>query len=156
LTLETEVNALRAVPLFSAIDPKELKLLVFLSEEQVFHDGERLCQEGEEGDCAYVLLEGDALILVNFDGVDRCIRTLGPNQVFGEISIIRGIPRTASVEAKGEVRALRIESEIFMKLSREFPDMALEVMRELSKRLEVTTRELAQARAKAAAESEAA
>jgi len=142
LTLETEVNALRAVPLFSAIDPKELKLLVFLSEEQVFHDGERLCQEGEEGDCAYVLLEGDALILVNFDG--------------GEISIIRGIPRTASVEAKGEVRALRIESEVFMKLLREFPDMALEVMRELSKRLEVTTRELAQARAKAAAESEAA
>ncbi len=151
MALESEVEALRAVPLFRAIDPKELKLLVFLSEEQVFHDGERLCQQGDEGDCAYVLLEGEAQIFVEFDGVDRCVNTLGPNQVFGEIAIIRGIPRTASVEAKGEVRALRIETDVFMKLLKEFPDMGLEVMRELAKRLEVTTRELAQARAANAA-----
>lgn len=153
MALEFEVDALRAVPLFSAIDPKELKLLVFLSEEQVFHDGERLCQQGEEGDCAYVLLEGDADIVVEFGGVERAVQTLGPNQVFGEIAIIRDIPRTASVVAKGEVRALRIQKEVFLKLLREFPDMGLEVMRELAKRLEVTTRELAEAREAAAVEA---
>lgn len=149
MALESEVDALRAVPLFRAIDPKELKLLVFLSEEQVFHDGERLCVQGEEGDCAYVLLEGGAQIVVELDGVDRVVQTLGPNQVFGEIAIIRGVPRTASVVAKGDVRALRIESEVFLKLLREFPDMGLEVMRELAKRLEMTTRELAEARSAA-------
>jgi CRP-like cAMP-binding protein len=57
------------------------------------------------------------------------------------------VPRTATVRAASRLETLKIEKEHFLRLIREFPDMSIEIMRELGNRLSKTTGELSQARA---------
>ena len=64
------------------------------------------------------------------------------NDLVGEIAILCDVPRTATVRAKTELLTLEITKEIFFQLVTQFPEMALEVMRELAFRLEKTNRRL--------------
>ena len=63
--LENEVEALRRVPLFSGVEPMKLKLLAFASERIEFSAGQALMRQGEHGDAAYVMLSGEAEVLVS-------------------------------------------------------------------------------------------
>ena len=58
MTLETEVQSLRQVPMFREIDPARLKLLAFTSERVQFADGQRFFSQGDPSDAAFVILEG--------------------------------------------------------------------------------------------------
>ena len=65
MSLNEEVEVLRRVPLFARIDPAKLKLLAFTSERLVFPAGSELFHQGDTGDAAYILLDGEADILVD-------------------------------------------------------------------------------------------
>ena len=65
MTLDSEVDALRRVPLFRGIDATKLRLLAFISDRTHFAPGEELCRQGEEGDSAFIILEGEADIRVS-------------------------------------------------------------------------------------------
>lgn len=146
-TLQQEVETLRQVPLFSALDPARLKLLAFTSERLSFQSGQELFHQGDQGDSAYVILNGTADIVVEDDGIETIVASIGQNAVIGEIAVLCEVPRTASVRVVAPVDALKIDSQNFLAMLREFPEMGLEVMRELANRLSVTTAELSRARA---------
>jgi CRP-like cAMP-binding protein len=74
------------------------------------------------------------------------VATVGQNAIIGEIAILCEVPRTATVRAASRLETLKIEKEHFLRLIREFPDMSVEIMRELGQRLTRTTAELSQAR----------
>jgi CRP-like cAMP-binding protein len=78
------------------------------------------------------------------------VATLGCNDIIGEIAILTDIPRTATVRAATELTALRIAKDHFFQLVTEVPEMGIEIMKELARRLEKTTADLREARANAA------
>lgn len=66
MMLKEEVGMLRLVPLFSGIEPAKLKLLAFTSDRVSYRDGQELFKQGDEGDAAYVILSGEADVIVEF------------------------------------------------------------------------------------------
>jgi CRP/FNR family transcriptional regulator, cyclic AMP receptor protein len=127
-----EAEMLRNVPLFSGLSAAELKLLAFTSQVHCFAPGETLMRQGDPADCAYVILEGEAEVLSATSSGEFVVAVLGRNSVPGEIGVLTDAPRTATVRAKGPVRALRISPEVFLRLASGRPDRALHVMRQLS------------------------
>ncbi len=143
MSLDTEVEALRKVPLFRGIDEKKLRLLAFISERMQYQMGEHLCEQGEEGDSAFIILRGEANVQVQSDNILKTVATVGQNAVVGEIAILCDVPRTATLIAASDMDVLTVCKDDFLKLLKEFPDMSLEVMRTLAMRLEKTTQDLA-------------
>jgi CRP/FNR family transcriptional regulator, cyclic AMP receptor protein len=147
MKIARETEILAASPLFRGVDHAQLKLLALMAEARTFHDGEDLMVQGAEGDAAFVLLEGDAEVLVRIAGRDTPVARLGQNDIVGEMALLTETPRTATVRARGTVRALRIDRAILLRLLQEFPRMALELLKVMTVRLERTTQELARTRA---------
>ena len=148
MSLEEEVKLLRNIPLFANIEPSKLKLLAFTSERLVFKTGEVLFEQGDPGDAAYIVVEGEAEILVKTPTGPMVVATLEHNAIVGEIAILCDVPRTATVRAASELVALKISKDVFFRLVMDFPQMAVEIMRELAHRLESTTEQLRDAMSK--------
>jgi CRP-like cAMP-binding protein len=152
MLLKDEVQMLRQVPLFARVEPSRLKLLAFTSDRVRFAPGDVLFRQGDPGDAAYVILEGEADVLVNAPSGPVRVAGVGQNDIVGEIAILCDVSRTATVRAATSLEALRISKEIFLKLMTDFPEMTIEVMRELASRLSHTTAELTAARSRIAAQ----
>lgn len=142
MSLNEEVDLLRKIPLFAKIEPSKLKLLAFTSERLTFAGGQELFHQGDAGEKAYIIMSGEADVLVDNDGGQLKVATLAKNDLVGEIAILINVPRTATVRAASELTTLAISKDQFFRMITEFPDMAIEIMRELAQRLENTTGQL--------------
>lgn len=148
MSILTEVELLRRIPLFSNIDTSRLKLLAFTSERLTFENGAILFREGDRGDSAYLILTGKVDITVGSPNGDVVVASLGANNIVGEMSLLCETPRTATVTAAEPLDTLRIKKDQFFGLLRDLPQMTLEIMRELAVRLNNVNRELSTAHAK--------
>jgi CRP-like cAMP-binding protein len=146
MSLESEVKLLRNIPLFENIDPSKLKLLAFTSDWVTYESGQILCKQGEIGDAAFVVIEGVVEILVDSPDGPVLVSTRDKNEIVGEIAIFCDVPRTATVQARGEVATLRIAKETFLQLVTSYPQVAVEIIRILALRLTATTDELTRAK----------
>ena len=142
MTLETEVQSLRQVPMFRDIDPARLKLLAFTSERVQFADGQRFFVQGDAADAAYVILEGKADVTLNTPTGEIKVAELGRNALVGEMGILSDNPRSATITAAEITVALRIDKRVFLELLMQFPQMSIAVMREIASRLERTNAQL--------------
>ena len=149
MSLNDEVDLLKKIPLFAKIEPSKLKLLAFTSERLNFGPGDLLCRQGDPGDTAFIILDGDADVLVDTPNGQLSVAKLGKNDLVGEMAILIDIPRTATVKAIGNVATLAISKDLFFRMVTEFPQMGVEIMRELAHRLENTTAQLREARSRA-------
>ncbi len=145
MTLNEDVERLRKIPLFAKIEPKKLKLLAFTSRRIAFEPGERLFSQGEVGDAAFIIIDGEADVSVETPDGPMTVATVGPNDIVGEIAILCDVPRTATVTAKTRLTTMRISKDLFFQLVNQFPDIAIAIMRELAHRLDLTTRQLQEA-----------
>jgi len=143
MTLETEVLALQNVPMFREIDPKRLKLLAFTSERVSFAAGQKFFSQGDLSDAAYVILEGRADIVIDSPSGPFEVVELGVHQLVGEMGLLTDAPRSANVIASVPTIALRIDKDVFLELMKQFPPMAMAVMREMAKRLDLSNERLA-------------
>jgi len=142
VSLQQEFEFLRRVPTFAEIEPPKLKLLAFMSERVAFDHGKFLCHQGDQADAAYLIIEGEADIILEGSAGPVIVATLGANALVGEMAILGDVPRNASVRAKGRLVTLRIAKDTFMRMVREFPSMAVSIMRELAHRLDMTNNQL--------------
>jgi CRP-like cAMP-binding protein len=142
MSIKEEVEVLRAVPLFSKMEPAKLKLLAFTSQRLTFEAGQPLFAQGDPGDAAYIVLEGEAEVSINTPQGPVKVATVGRYAIIGEVAILCDVPRTATVVAKSRLTTLRIDKDLFFRLVNEFPLMAVEIMRELARRLEKTNEQL--------------
>lgn len=145
MSIVEEVELLRRIPLFAKIDPTRLKLLAFTSDRVKFDPGQVVFEQGDGGDYAYVIIEGEADVSVNTPSGPLIVASLKEHELVGEIAILCDVPRTATVTASSELVALQIPKDLFYRLVTEFPEMAIEIMRDLARRLELTTGRLQQA-----------
>ena len=135
MDLLQEAELLRKVPMFARLEPSRLKLLAFTSQNLSFGNGEELFRAGEPSDCAYVIMDGEVEVMADTEAGEVVAVTLSKNELFGEMGVLSNAPRSASIRAKGDVKALRITDEAFLKLLRDNPDVALDVLRQLSDKL---------------------
>lgn len=142
MSLSEEVELLRNIPMFANIEPSKLKLLAFTSERMTFKAGETLFKQGEAGDSAYVIIGGEADVIVDTPKGPLTVAKLKRNDIVGEIAILCDVPRTATVQAASRLEAMVIAKDLFFRLVMEFPQMAVEIMRELARRLDATNRKL--------------
>jgi CRP/FNR family cyclic AMP-dependent transcriptional regulator len=147
MSLKQEFELLRRVPIFAEIEPAKLKLLAFMSERVGFDPGKRLMQQGELADAAYLIIEGHAEVIAETPAGPVILATVGANEIVGEMGILCNAPRNATVCAKDRLIALRISKEPFMRMVREFPNIAISIMLELAHRLDSTNNQLRTARA---------
>ena len=142
MSLATEVELIRHVPIFGAIGPAKQKLLCFSSDRLTFEPGQVMFREGDAADAAYVIIEGVVEITVEAAGGPLLVNTLGQSDVVGETAIFGDVPRTATASAKTRVEALRVYKDLFLELVRDNADAAMELNRILATRLANTTAQL--------------
>ena len=145
MSLNEDVERLRKIPLFAKIEPSKLKLLAFTAQRLTFNANESLFHQGDIGDAAYIIIDGSADVVVDTPNGPITVAQLGKNAFVGEIAILCDVPRTATVTATTELTTICISKELFVQLVGQFPQMAIEIMRELARRLDVTTRDLQEA-----------
>ena len=145
MTLAEEVELLRRIPLFSNVETSKLKLLAFTSERVSFHAGDVLFKQSEIGTCAYIIISGEADVIVETPAGSLTVAKVGTNDFVGEIAILCDVPRTATIKARTDLTTLCISKDLFFRMITEFPQMAVEIMRVLAQRLENTTRQLREA-----------
>jgi len=145
MSLNEDVERLRKIPLFAKIEPSKLKLLAFTAQRLTFNANESLFHQGDIGDAAYIIIDGSADVVVDTPNGPITVAQLGKNAFVGEIAILCDVPRTATVTATTELTTICISKELFFQLVGQFPQMAIEIMRELARRLDVTTRDLQEA-----------
>jgi CRP/FNR family transcriptional regulator, cyclic AMP receptor protein len=137
--LNEEVEMLRKIQLFSKVEPAKLKLLAFTSERAVFEAEEVLFHQGDQADAAYIIIAGQLAVDIELPNGGRIrVARPGRDQIVGEIGILGDVPRTATVSAIERTTTLKITKDAFFQMVRDFPSMAVEVMRVLAHRVEDT------------------
>jgi len=147
MSIAEEVDLLKSLPMFAKVEPSKLKLLAFTSERLAFDADQELFHQGEPGDAAYLVIAGEVVVSIDSPAGRIELAKLGRGAIVGEIAILCDVPRTATVTAQGSTVTLRISKDLFFRLITEFPQIAVEVMRELAHRLENTNIQLREARA---------
>ncbi|MEX0922213.1 MAG: Crp/Fnr family transcriptional regulator [Rhodovibrionaceae bacterium] len=140
--VEEEVKVLKRIPLFANIDAAKLKLMAFASERLSFTPGQYLCKQGDVGDAAYIIIDGEADVVLESEEGNLTVASVGQNDIVGEIAILIDVPRTASIVATSEVVALKVTKELFFRMVTDFPEMSVEIMRVLAHRLEAANARL--------------
>lgn len=142
MSLNEEVELLRNIPMFANIEPSKLKLLAFTSERLTFGEGDTIFRQGDSGDAAYIIVDGEADVSIDTQDGPLTVAHFRKNDIVGEIAILTDVPRTATVTASTRLETMVISKDLFFRLVMEFPQIAVEIMRELAKRLEATNTRL--------------
>ena len=146
MALNDEVDILRNIPFFSALDLPQLKLIALSCDLVNYSKGEILFREGDKGDTAYILLAGSADVLVGSD--EHVIATLEQNALIGEIALLCDVPRTATIRAAEDLKVLCLSKDNFLELLNEFSSIAIGIAKELAERLQKTDSHLKELLAK--------
>jgi protein phosphatase len=128
---DEKLDLLHRIPLFSGFDRRRLERLGMLADEVDVPAGKVLMRQGETGTDMMVLVRGN--VSVERDG--QRINTLGPGDFFGEIALVDGGPRTATVSAEEASTLLVITHRDFHSMMDEFPEVAGQVMNALANRV---------------------
>jgi MFS family permease len=105
-----QFSILRALDVFAPLPLATIETLARHSTEVTYAVGEVVIREGDGGDLFYAILEGSAEV----SQAGRIVRTQGPGEYFGEIALLRDVPRTATVTARSELVLLSLDREMFL------------------------------------------
>jgi small-conductance mechanosensitive channel/CRP-like cAMP-binding protein len=123
------IKTLRRVELFSTMTDAELKALAERLRYSPFSRGNIITQQGDErSHWLYIIINGEADVFLSApDGGKRLINTLAKGSFFGEMALLTGAPRRASVLAKTDVECYRLDKEAFEEILLARPSIAEEV-----------------------------
>ena len=126
------VGVLRDLPLFSGVSARHIRKVAALTRGVRFAAGTTIVTAGEPGDDFYVILEGGASVLRR-GGLPPI--KIGSGAYFGEMSLLDGGERSATVRADSDVVCLRVSRAPFLKMIKSEPEIAVALLRELSQRI---------------------
>jgi CRP-like cAMP-binding protein len=135
MTLAT-VEVLHKVPLFASLSSADLQAFVDVCRERSYPRGSVIVFEDDPGDAMYLVGSGQVkVVLIAEDGREVILSVLGEGAVFGEMSVIDDEPRSAHVIAMEDSVLMVLRREDFQNRIRQSPDVAIALLRELSRRL---------------------
>jgi CRP-like cAMP-binding protein len=124
-------DLLAQVPLFEGLSRRHLKQIAEHADEVSFRDKETIIEADEPGGTFFVIVEGEVKVMRG----NRVLARAGPGEFFGEISLLDGGPRTASVVADSPVVAIRLFKRSFDKLVTQEPKVATKILAVVARRL---------------------
>jgi small-conductance mechanosensitive channel/CRP-like cAMP-binding protein len=125
---------LRSEALFECLSDEQIESLVQQSQVSHFGRGERVIREGAEGDSMFVLLSGTAEVSISKNGASISVATLKAPDCFGEMSLLTGEHRTATVRAQTDCQVMEIGKPVMAELLRASPDCLERLSELLAKR----------------------
>jgi small-conductance mechanosensitive channel/CRP-like cAMP-binding protein len=137
------VVLLQAQPLFADMEADQIQALAKSARHLRYGKGEKVITQGDPGKSMYVLSSGIAQVTVERDGRASDLGELVSGECFGEISLLTGNPRTASVTAKSDCDIVEIDQSAMRDLLKQYPRLADHLSETLSTRRSVLETELA-------------
>ena len=129
------IRLLAQVPLFAGLTQAHLRSIAALAEEVSYSPGRMIVRTGTPGVAFYVIVDGAAKVLRGTIASAKGTWELGPGDFFGEMALLDGGPRTASVVAETPLTTIRIERAQFRKMLKEEPDIALKLLEGMATRM---------------------
>src|SRR4051812_13547848 len=137
--MSASVEILAEVPLFEAMDESERASLCEILEPKRFDKGDFIFHAGDVGDVFYIVRTGAIQIYIeNFEGEKIVLRENLPGDVFGDVSMFDGGPRTATAVATEDSELLLLDKEGLLELVKKHPHSALDMLAVMGKRLRST------------------
>ncbi|VAV98373.1 hypothetical protein MNBD_ALPHA08-1730 [hydrothermal vent metagenome] len=138
MSVNSDVQMLQKVPLFSKVDPAHLQVLVFSSKRTKVSGGSYVFKKGTQGNAAFFVLSGRAIVRTG-DGSDaRAIARVEQGALMGEMAMTGKVPYSSSVQAVNDMSLLKLSNEMFMRVCEEFPDVGRNVLAVLAGKLDVS------------------
>lgn len=113
-----------------------------------YADGDVICQQGEPGECLYVVQAGRLVVVRENDVGQVVLGELGPGDVFGEMAIFERQPRSATVRARGPACVLTLDKRAFLRGVHNDPSLAYRILQTMSKRVRRLTEEVSRLEAR--------
>ncbi|MEW5847840.1 MAG: mechanosensitive ion channel family protein [Myxococcota bacterium] len=130
------VEALLHVDIFKGLERSEVEELAEALTYMPFGPGEVITRQGDVSDSLYLMVQGTAAVTVVFNGLEKKVAELKAGSVFGEMGVLTGEPRSATVHAATSVEAWRLGQEAFHKIIERRPEIAQELSLVLAMRKE--------------------
>ena len=124
-------DVLKSVPLFEGLSKGELRDVADQAREELYSPGQDIITEGQSGGPFFVITEGRADIYVGGGKVGE----YGPGSAFGEMALLEGGKRSATIRAQTHVKAVAITSWNFLALLQDNWDLTKKILATLSKRV---------------------
>ncbi|MFT3836444.1 MAG: cyclic nucleotide-binding domain-containing protein [Myxococcaceae bacterium] len=131
LSTVEKVLFLKSIDLFSQIPGEDLAQVALISSEETREQNEEIFAEGESGDALYLVIDGK----VRVHKQDRVIAELGERECFGEMAILDAAPRSATVTSLTDASLLKITRDDFQEIMTEKPEIAMGIIKVLTRRL---------------------
>ena len=132
------------MPVFSTLSAEELERVAQVAMARRFEPGEVVFKEGDEGSTCYIVRSGRArAVREHPDGRSITLAHFGPGDIFGEMAMLDGERRSATVETTEGTEAIAILSTDMHRLLREYPDISVKLIASLGRRLRETNERLA-------------
>jgi CRP/FNR family transcriptional regulator len=102
---------------------------------KTYQDGELVVRQGEEGDCLFVVQEGQLEVVRVEAGKETLIRMVSKDELFGEMAVFERQVRSATVRARGTARVLTLDKKNFLRRVNEDPSLAFRIVETMSRRV---------------------
>lgn len=134
--MSDEFNFLRNVPIFADLEEKELEKIARLGTRQKYKRGNVVVLEKESGASLFVIVSGKVKVVrTDEEGREVILSMFGPGEFFGEMSLLDGMARSASVVALTKSELFMIHRRDFLESLHEFPRIAIALLAEMAMRL---------------------
>lgn len=110
---------------------------------KIYQDGEVIIHQGDVGDCMYVIQDGNVEVVMEENGNEVILAQRGEGDFFGEMAIFDRDVRSATVRAKGQVRALTVDKKNFLRRIHKDPSLAFRIVETMSYRIRELCEEVA-------------
>jgi CRP/FNR family transcriptional regulator len=138
------VELLARVPLFSELSRQELERISRVAVPRSFPAGVRVFHEGDQSDACYLVRSGDLRVTREHpDGRAIALATLGPGDLFGELAMLDGEARSASVDTLSESELLALPAADLRRLLADHPEISVKLVAALTRRLRETNERVA-------------
>jgi small-conductance mechanosensitive channel/CRP-like cAMP-binding protein len=125
---------LRQQPLFKCLSDEQLDTLIPRGRVVHFGRGEKIIRQGENGDSMFILVEGEANVIVERNGTSKQVASLGAGDCFGEMSLLTGEQRSATILAGKDCEVVEIDKPVLARSLKEHPELLAQLSELLAKR----------------------
>ena len=133
---EANISTLAKVPLFQKLSPEEIRQLEGLAKPKQFPKGTAVFMQDDPSDSLYVVVSGSSKVFqTSEDGKAQVLNTIGPGEAFGELAMIEGRPRTATVETLEKSEMLALSRKDFEDFAAKHPQVLWKLLASLSERV---------------------
>src|SRR3990167_9613144 len=136
-------NIIANARIFGSLSSKDIKALAGMGEKRRWHKGQHIISDGDEGDALYLMLSGKIkVVLYGEEGREIVLSIMKEGDIFGEMALFDGEPRSANVEAVEDTECFIIQGSTLLEYIKVHPAVALNFLSHLSRRLREADRKI--------------